>query len=62
MANEEKVSAALAVLAIAEQELQLALSQLQVLERADKQMVDVVVQGALQKVMLARRTLDQARQ
>jgi hypothetical protein len=61
MANDDTISAALAVLAIAEQELQVALSQLQVLERANKQMVSLVVQAAFDKVALARQTLDDAR-
>ncbi len=55
---EEKISAATALLAIAEQELQLALNQLQVIDRADKQMVSLVVQAAFDKMVAARRSLE----
>ena len=58
---DEKIASAVALLAIAEQELHLAIAQLQVFERADKQMVTLVVQGAFDKLTVARRALDDAR-
>lgn len=58
---EEKIAAATSLLAIAESELSLALAQLEELERADKRMVNLVVQAALQKLVVARANLDEAR-
>lgn len=58
---DEKIASAVALLSIAEKELFLAIEQLQVFERADKQMVTLVVQAAFDKLSVARRTLDQAR-
>lgn len=57
----EKIAAATSLLAIAEAELSLALSQLDAQERADKRMVSLVVQAALQKLVVARANLDEAR-
>jgi hypothetical protein len=59
---DEKIASAVALLAIAEQELHLAIEQLQIFERADKQMVTLVVQGAFDKLNVARRALDEARE
>ena len=59
---EEKIASAVALLAIAEKELHLAIEQLQIFERADKQMVTLVVQGAFDKLNVARRALDEARE
>lgn len=59
---DEKIASAVALLSIAEKELHLAIEQLQVFERADKQMVTLVVQGAFDKLNVARRTLDEARE
>lgn len=58
---EEKIAAATALLAIAEKELALALEQLQVHDRADKKMVNLVVQAALDKLTVARANLEEAR-
>lgn len=58
---DEKIAAATSLLAIAESELSLALAQLETLERADKRMVNLVVQAALQKLVVARANLDEAR-
>ena len=58
---DEKIASAVALLAIAEKELHLAIDQLQVFERADKQMVTLVVQAAFDKLTVARRALDEAR-
>lgn len=51
----------MSLLTIAESELSLALAQLEELERADKRMVNLVVQAALQKLVVARANLDEAR-
>jgi|APLak6261679142_1056127.scaffolds.fasta_scaffold00028_76 hypothetical protein len=59
---DEKIASAVALLSIAERELHLAMEQLQVFERADKQMVTLVVQGAFEKLNVARRALDEAQQ
>lgn len=59
---DEKIASAVALLSIAEKELHLAMEQLQVFERADKQMVTLVVQGAFEKLNVARRALDEAQQ
>lgn len=59
--TEDQVAAAAELLAIAEKELSLALNQLQVLERADKKMINLVVQAAMDKLSAARRTLEEAR-
>lgn len=59
---DEKIATAVALLSIAEQELHLAIDQLQVFERADKQMVTLVVQGAFEKLNVARRALEEARE
>lgn len=56
----QKIATAAALLAIAEKELHLALEQLHVFERADKQMVSLVVQAAFDKLAAARRSLDEA--
>lgn len=56
----QKIATAAALLAIAEKELHLALEQLQVFERADKQMVSLVVQAAFDKLAAARRALVEA--
>lgn len=58
---DEKIAAATALLAIAEKELGLALAQLDVQDRADKRMVNLVVQAALQKLEVARANLEEAR-
>ena len=59
---DEKIASALALLSIAEKELHLAVEQLQVFERADKQMVTLVVQGAFEKLNVAKRALTEARE
>ncbi len=61
MTTRDRIDAASALLAIAEQELQLALSQLQINERGDKQMVSLVVEAAFTKLSAARRALDEER-
>jgi hypothetical protein len=58
---EEKINSAVALLSIAEKELHLAIEQLKVYDRADKQMVDLVVQAAFDKVTIAKRSLDEVR-
>lgn len=58
---DEKIASAVALLSIAEKELHLAIEQLQVFERADKRMVTLVVQGAFEKLTVARLALDEAR-
>lgn len=58
--SEDKVASAAALLAIAEKELTLALDQLQVLDRADKKMINLVVQAALDKLPAARANLEAA--
>ena len=61
MTNKDRIDAAAALLTIAEQELQLALSQLKIEDRGDKQMVSLVVEAAFAKLNAARRALDEAR-
>jgi hypothetical protein len=58
--SEDKVASAAALLAIAQKELTLALDQLQVLDRADKKMINLVVQAALDKLSAARANLEAA--
>ena len=58
---EEKLAVAVALLAIAEKELQLAIEQLQGGDRGDKQMVSLVVQAAFDKLAAARHTLEDVR-
>ncbi|MEW5741427.1 MAG: hypothetical protein AB1938_21075 [Myxococcota bacterium] len=57
---EERVAAAAALLAIAEKELALALDQLETFDRADKKMISLVVQAALDKLSVARSNLEEA--
>lgn len=61
MTTNDRIDAASALLTIAEQELQLALSQLKIEDRGDKQMVSLVVEAAFAKLNAARRALDEAR-
>lgn len=61
MTTQDRINAATALLTIAEQELQLALSQLQINERGDKQMVSLVVEAAFAKLNAARRALESER-
>lgn len=60
LTNKHKIDAAAALLTIAEQELQLALSQLKIDDRGDKQMVSLVVEGAFAKLHAARKALEEA--
>lgn len=61
LTTKDRIDAAAALLTIAEQELQLALSQLKIEDRGDKQMVSLVVEAAFAKLNAARRALDEAR-
>lgn len=60
MTNKDRIDAAAALLTIAEQELQLALSQLKIDDRGDKQMVSLVVEAAFAKLNAARKALEEA--
>lgn len=58
LTTHDRIAAAAALLAIAEQELQLALSQLRIEDRGDKQMVSLVVEAAFAKLNAARKALE----
>ncbi len=60
-ASEDKLAVAVALLSIAEKELQLAIEQLQGGDRGDKQMVSLVVQAAFDKLAAARHALEDVR-